>query len=315
MQKYISFNLPITLSQAQEIIDERSNGGWEIDAKNIASPSHEWCLAELEAFIIRRRYEENLEFTYQRLPPVDGVYIQQDPIFGYTRRLAEECVQSYLNEKDPNRARLAGVADGKGGRAWLEGHWQIAELEALCAHLRYIADAGSGGAGGAIEVLGGWLAMDIVDKLPQPQTEEEKSFQHSYYPLVDKMLYAGINPQVFPRVWDMFLEHKLQGWKLPRIVSAANEIIYRDQTGHVRKLVVAGARHCDQVMGEVTKALEVRHGTIPGREVYVDEDQGFIDNFGNYWTRQEAWTIAEFHNQITERMGWLTGRLHSENLY
>lgn len=312
MSKYISYTLPLTLEQAQEVIEERANGGWEIDAQNIASPNGEWCLAELEAFVLKRRYEEQQPFTYQRLPPVGGVFQQQDPIFGYTRQLAAECVETYLKEENLTRARLDGVAESKGGRAWMEGYWQIAELEALCAHLRFIA---GDGAVGAVEAIGGWLAMDIVDKLPPAQSEEDEAFIQSYYPLVDKMLYAGINPQVFPRVWEAFLQHKQKGWKLPRIVSAANEIIYRDQTGQVKKLIVAGARHCDQVMGGVTMALEARHGTLPGTEVFVDEDQGFIDNFGNYWTRYEAWTIAEFHGQITERMGWLTGRLHSENLY
>ncbi len=312
MSEYISYSLPLTRNQAQEVIDERSNGGWIEDTDGKLSPNGEWCLAELEAFVIRRRYDEDQKFTYQTMAPVAGVRLQQDSLFGYTAQLAWECVDTYLKEEDPNRPQLAGVAGSKGGRAWIEGYWQIAELEALCAHLRIIA---GNGAGGAIETLGGWLAMDIIGKLPPAQSEEDEAFIQSYYPLVDKMLYAGINPEAFPRVWEMFLLHKQKGWKLPRIVSAANEVIFRDQTGHIQKVIVAGARHCDQVMGGITMALEARHGTLPGREAFVDEDQGFIDNFGNYWTRQEAWTIAEFHNQIVERMGWRIGRLHSENLY
>lgn len=31
---------------------------------------------------------------------------------------------------------LTGISPGKGGRAWLEGEWQLCELEALCVHIR-----------------------------------------------------------------------------------------------------------------------------------------------------------------------------------
>lgn len=309
MSDYISYSLPLTRDQAQEVIDERSNGGWIEDTDGKLSPNGEWCLAELEAFVIRRRYDEEQKFTYHTLPVGKE---EQEPLFGYTRQLAADCVAEFLKEERKDQPRLDGVCASKGGRAWIDGYWHISQLESLCAHLRFIA---GDGADGALETIALWQFWKVRDFFPEPQSEEDVAWVDAFHPLILKMLAAGINPDVFPRVWTAFLEHQRKGWKLPRIVSAANEIIYRDQTGHVRKLVVAGARHCDQIMGGVTVALEARHGTLPGSQVYVDEGQGFIDNFGNYWTRYEAWTIAEFHGQITERMGWLTGRLHSENLY
>jgi hypothetical protein len=312
MSAYISYSLPITREQAQEVIDERSNGGWIEDTDGKLSPNGEWCLAELEAFVIRRRYDEEQKFTYQLLPPVAGVRLQQDPLFGYTSDLAAECVEAFLKEERKDHPRLDGVCASKGGRAWIDGYWHISQLESLCAHLRFIA---GDGADGALETIALWQFWKVRETFPEPQSEEDVAAVDAFHPLILKMLTAGINPDVFPRVWQTFLYHQLKGWKLPRIVCAANEIIYRDQTGHVKKLIVTGARHCDHIMGGVTMALEARHGTLPGREAFVDEDQGFIDNFGNYWTRYEAWTIAEFHGQITERLGWLTGRLHSENLY
>lgn len=47
-------------------------------------------------------------------------------------------------------------------------------------------------------------------------------------------------------------------------------------------------------------------------------DAGFIDQFGNFHTRTEAWKIAEAAGQIFRRCGGDTvngGTLYSENLY
>lgn len=51
---------------------------------------------------------------------------------------------------------------------------------------------------------------------------------------------------------------------------------------------------------------------------YEDVEQGFIDTWGVFHTREEAWKIASHHNQIIRRCGGDTvngGRLYSENLY
>lgn len=45
---------------------------------------------------------------------------------------------------------LMGISAGKGGRAWLDGEWQLCELEALCVLIR--AEAGNN-AEGAEELL------------------------------------------------------------------------------------------------------------------------------------------------------------------
>jgi hypothetical protein len=53
-------------------------------------------------------------------------------------------------------------------------------------------------------------------------------------------------------------------------------------------------------------------------ENWNEEDQGFIDQFGKYYTRTEAWKIAEAMGQIRYRCGGDTangGTLYSENLY
>jgi hypothetical protein len=309
---YICQTLPITLAQAQEIIDERANGSFDINSKGIASPSGEWCLAELEAFVIRRRYEEKRPFVYWHLPiGRDGVHLQQEPIFGYTKSLAAECVAQFQKEKESGKPRVDGLSPSKGGRVWLDGCWEISQLEAVCAWLRYLTgDA----ADGAVETLAGAL-RDSEDSW----TQHRENNPHFEPPLsieqIKQMLYAGINPEVYPRVWHSFLDHAMSGHKLPRIVCAANEVQYIDGTGQIQKLVIPGARHCDELMGKISQALQTKYSTIPGHVPHIVEDQGFVDIFGTYWTREEAWVIAEFNCQIGQRQSWLAGRLYSENLY
>jgi hypothetical protein len=88
-----------------------------------------------------------------------------------------------------------------------------------------------------------------------------------------------------------------------RVVCAAN----RNADG----LIVAGARHYDDVM-----RAQIKSSTGNWRVNMVE--QGFIDQFGNFLSRQEAWTIANRNNQITRRCGGDEadgGTLYSENLY
>jgi hypothetical protein len=44
-------------------------------------------------------------------------------------------------------------------------------------------------------------------------------------------------------------------------------------------------------------------------------DQGFIDQFGDWMTREEAWIVAVDQNQVRRRCGGDGDRLFSENLY
>ena len=41
---------------------------------------------------------------------------------------------------------LEGISSGKGGRAWLDGEWQLCELEALCVLIRHEAGEHAEGA-------------------------------------------------------------------------------------------------------------------------------------------------------------------------
>lgn len=76
-------------------------------------------------------------------------------------------------------------------------------------------------------------------------------------------------------------------------------------------LMVLGPRHMDNVM-----RLHVE--LTPDHTYHDFDEQGFIDQWGVYMDRQEAWNVAEASNQIVHRCGGDTnkgGTLYSENLY
>lgn len=91
---------------------------------------------------------------------------------------------------------------------------------------------------------------------------------------------------------------------LYRVVCAA--IRHRD-TG----LVICGARHCDSIMRAVALRM-----LPPGPEFdgYRCGAQGFINNKGEFLTREQAWIVAERAGQIRKTTG-THGTLYSEDLY
>lgn len=101
----------------------------------------------------------------------------------------------------------------------------------------------------------------------------------------------------------------------PRIVCAANRYIitypknlkFKDDV-----LIITGARHWDSVMRGIWDALDTFVIDSIDRN---KEEQGFIDQFGNFYTRKEAYIIAKENNQIVRDLGYETDELYSEHLY
>lgn len=83
----------------------------------------------------------------------------------------------------------------------------------------------------------------------------------------------------------------------PRIVCAACKF----PSGRV----VISIRHSDSFM----------HDTLSGSPIESQAVQGFVDQFGNFHTREAAWKIAKANSQIIRRVGGDGKRLYSENLY
>jgi hypothetical protein len=106
----------------------------------------------------------------------------------------------------------------------------------------------------------------------------------------------------------------------PRIVCAACK--------HTDGRIVCGPRHFDdtmwkQILGINMDDWEAHHARSrsseyppPEVEGWGDAEQGFIDQFGAFYTREEAWVIADKSGQILEKeRNWCPGSLHSEHLY
>ena len=89
---------------------------------------------------------------------------------------------------------------------------------------------------------------------------------------------------------------------LRRVVCAAN--LMKDGT------LILGARHWDTMMRR-TFALIYRGEKS---EWEMERDQGFIDQWGNYLTREEARVIAEKQKQLIERASDGVA-LYSEDIY
>lgn len=85
----------------------------------------------------------------------------------------------------------------------------------------------------------------------------------------------------------------------PRIVCAAVQL--------AGGLIVPSARHLDMTMRLVLASL--------GAETMQGSRQGFIDQHGQFYSREEAWPIALGNGQIIKRCGGDGERLYSENLY
>ena len=87
-----------------------------------------------------------------------------------------------------------------------------------------------------------------------------------------------------------------------RVVCAANRDKFSGD-------IIIGVRHWDAFM----------HAQADAQCWCVGEhDQGFIDQFGAFMSRTEAWKVAEAAGQIIRRVGGDdadSGTLYSENLY
>lgn len=71
--------------------------------------------------------------------------------------------------------------------------------------------------------------------------------------------------------------------------------------------IVVGPRHHDRTM----------RNNIPqvSAGAFRKAEQGFIDQFGVFMTREEAYVVASRNGQIVRRCGGDEGKLFSENLY
>ena len=76
-------------------------------------------------------------------------------------------------------------------------------------------------------------------------------------------------------------------------------------------IIIAGPRHFDSVMISQIKAIA---GDNKG--MFADAEQGFVDQYGNFWNRIDAMMLARASGQPLDRTrnGSKT-KLYSEGLY
>lgn len=73
--------------------------------------------------------------------------------------------------------------------------------------------------------------------------------------------------------------------------------------------MVCSARHFDAAMhSQIEGSFYMRHQ-------WQEAEQGFIDQFGVFMSRKEAWIVANAAGQVIRRVGGDDGCLYSENLY
>jgi hypothetical protein len=104
--------------------------------------------------------------------------------------------------------------------------------------------------------------------------------------------------------WQKFKEKK-RNCLDARIVCAANRL----PCGHI----LVGARHWDMMMhSQMDYYLEA---TLQDFNKPINEETGFIDQWGNFYDRKEAYIIAKRQGQIINSIGYETDQLYSEHLY
>lgn len=91
--------------------------------------------------------------------------------------------------------------------------------------------------------------------------------------------------------------------KLNRIVCAA--ILYENGT------MIVSPRHFDMVAKKMIEQLN------PDWSYWrkLKHEQGFVDKFGEFHSRESAWEIAYAADQIVRHCAGDAGKLFSENLY
>lgn len=79
--------------------------------------------------------------------------------------------------------------------------------------------------------------------------------------------------------------------------------------------LILGARHFDMTMHKTIE--QIANGKFPGfAEFMRDSEQGFIDQWGAFMTRVEAFDVATAAGQIIEKSGNPNSReLYSEDIY
>jgi hypothetical protein len=76
-------------------------------------------------------------------------------------------------------------------------------------------------------------------------------------------------------------------------------------------IIICSPRHLDGTCRAILKSIAVDEKD----KFILPSGQGFVDQYGTWFNREEAYIIAKANNQIIRRCGGDEGTLYSENLY
>ncbi|QBJ02799.1 hypothetical protein MZD04_gp273 [Pseudomonas phage Psa21] len=122
---------------------------------------------------------------------------------------------------------------------------------------------------------------------------------------------AYANERYMERCWIENDAEGFTGWRwdkhnvIPYIVCAANR--YKD-------FIVTGSRHLSAPMWMTIElvGMDALHAYAGGRD---NEEQGFIDQFGTYWNRRDAYAHCVKHGRLLLEDGASKTQLFSEHLF
>lgn len=146
--------------------------------------------------------------------------------------------------------------------------------------------------------------MALLDNALAKETPESLGAHLASFDFIEDKIEDGL-PDICYKIADWWDGRKLQR----RIVCAANRFELKD--GGV--LVIPGARHYSKDMAEVIDQVQDKIVSDP---VHGD-NQGFIDQWGEYWNRKDAFIIAYHAGQVNtiRKKGAPYDTLFSEDLY
>jgi hypothetical protein len=106
------------------------------------------------------------------------------------------------------------------------------------------------------------------------------------------------------------MDYEINGRKRVIVCAACKytDVLLDDGT-LIESTIITGARHMDSIMQNQLRNMPIAHKKI--------SEQGFIDQWGNFLTREEAMAIVIKNNQKfdIERNGHNNKKLFSEGLY
>ncbi|MDB4314480.1 hypothetical protein N9955_00465 [bacterium] len=142
------------------------------------------------------------------------------------------------------------------------------------------------------------ILKEIDDKIDAWHNDGEDHYKlHEHLGWTDHQYSLFVEKGIIPNEsWELNEIEKPKPW----IVCAAN----KHKKTH---LIICGARHWDSLMRGQVEAM--------GGYNYNEWTQGFVDQFGEYYNREEAHKIAKSNNQIIKYHGGDKVTLFSENLY